>query len=130
MTSPWLRSRSTARERAEPFTKWARVAYSDRMRLPTVSLSLLRSGQAVQLRGGVHEVRRREAFRERAVNGGQFVAGLVATTLSLPEPGQAHRGPQFQGLRLLTAGDGDGLTETGFGLRRVLRIKGQQELPL
>src|SRR5262249_4586774 len=26
-------------------------------------------GQALQLRGGVHEVGRREAFRERAVNG-------------------------------------------------------------
>ena len=37
-----------------------------------------RSGQTIQLRGGVHEVRRREAFRERAVNGGQFGAGLVA----------------------------------------------------
>jgi hypothetical protein len=29
-----------------------------------------------------------------------------------------------------TAGDRNGLTETGLGLRRILRIKGQQELPL
>ena len=89
-----------------------------------------RSGQVIKLRGGVHEVRRREAFRVRAVDGGQRVAGLVAAALPLPEPGLAHRGPQLQGLRLLTAGDRDGLTERSFGVRRVLRMKGQQELPL
>ena len=52
-----------------------------------------RSGQVIKLRGGVHEVRRREAFRVRAVDGGQRVAGLVAAALPLPEPGEAHRGP-------------------------------------
>jgi hypothetical protein len=41
----------------------------------------------MQLRGGVHEVRRREAFRERAVNGRESGAGLVAAALPLPEPG-------------------------------------------
>ena len=30
----------------------------------------------------------------------------------------------------MTAGDRDGLTETSFGVRRILRIKSQQELPL
>ena len=82
------------------------------------------------MRGGVHKVRRREAFRERAVDGGQRGAGLVAAALPLPEPGQAHRGPQLQRPRLVTAGDRNGLMETGLGLRRILWIKGQQELPL
>ena len=84
----------------------------------------------LQESGGVYEVGRREAFRERAVDGGQRGVGLVAAVLPLPEPGQAHRGPQLQRLCLLTASDRHGLTETSFGLRRVLRINGQQELPL
>ena len=47
----------------------------------------LASGQAIQLCGGVHEVRRREAFRERAVNGRESGAGLVA--MSGTGPGQS-----------------------------------------
>ena len=30
----------------------------------------------------------------------------------------------------MTAGDRDGLAETSFGVRHLLRIQGQQELPL
>ena len=55
--------------------------------------------------------------------------GFVAAALLLPEPGQAHRGPQLQGFRLMTAGDRDGLTETGFGVRRILRIAGPAGAP-
>ena len=43
-----------------------------------ISSSLIPPGQAIQLRGGVHDVGRREAFRERAVNGRESGAGLVA----------------------------------------------------
>jgi hypothetical protein len=50
-----------------------------------------RSGQAVQLRRGVHEVRRREPFRVLAVDIRQRVAGLVTAALSLPEAGYRLR---------------------------------------
>src|ERR1043166_2750404 len=85
---------------------------------------------AIQLRGGIHEVRRREAFREGPVDGGQLGAGLVVATLLLPKAAEAHRGAQLQRLRRLGAGDRDGLTETGFCVRRIVRIQGQQELSL
>src|SRR5262249_25748834 len=39
----------------------------------------------------------------------------------LPEPTQAHDRAQLQGLRLLTAGDGEGLTQTLLGCRHLLR---------
>src|SRR5262245_21823872 len=84
----------------------------------------------LQQRGGVHEVGRRESFCERFINGGKRGAGLVAAALSLPEPGEAHRGPQLERPRLAMPRDRDGLAETSFGVRRMRRIKGQQELPL
>ena len=43
--------------------------------------------------------------------------GFLAFSLLLPETRQAHGRPQFQRLRLLAAGDIEGLLEAGFCLR-------------
>src|SRR5262249_12484544 len=80
------------------------------------------SGQGSQQRRGVHEVRRREAFRERAVDGRERGAGLVARVLALPEAGEAHRGPQLPCLALLATCRLDGGKETGLGGGLVIRF--------
>src|SRR5262245_53075828 len=113
-----------------PHLSWAGAGGQQIRSKGTSRLGRMKNESAIQQCGGVHEVRRGETFRERGVDGGQFGAGLVVATLPLPEPRQARRGPQLQRLRLLTAGDRDGLTDPSLGLRRILRIKGQQELPL
>ena len=88
------------------------------------------SGQSFQQRPGVHEVRRREPFRVRAVDGRQRGAGLVAAALPLPEPGEAHRGPQLPRLALLAPGRLDGLAEAVFGGGGLVGRLGQQQLAL
>jgi hypothetical protein len=50
------------------------------------------SGQFLQLRGGVREIRRCEAFRVCGVDGGQRGVGFGAAALSLPNARHAHRG--------------------------------------
>src|SRR6516164_5381548 len=83
-----------------------------------------------QLRGGVHEVGRREALRERAVNGRESGVGLAAAALPLPEPGQAHRGPQLPRPALLSAGCVDGLAEAVLGGGDLIGRLGQEQLAL
>src|SRR5438094_278114 len=78
---------------------------------------------------GAREVRRREAFRVRAVDGGERGVGLVAAAVPLPEPGQAHRGPQFPAPALLAPGRLDGLAEAALRPGLVGRL-GQQQLTL
>src|SRR5262245_54375489 len=92
-------------------TKSIRWQYKEEAKVFFYPSTLIPPGQAIQQHGGVHEVGRREAFRERAVDGRQRGAGLVAAALSLPEPRQAHRGPQLPRPALLSAGRLDGLAE-------------------
>src|SRR6266851_7575150 len=56
--------------------------------------------------------------------------GLSALALLLPEAHQAHGGAQLQRLRLLTAGDSEGLLETGFRLGDVWTRELEQQGPL
>src|SRR5215831_1940552 len=84
----------------------------------------------LQERSGVYEVRRGEAFRERAADGRERSAGLVAAVLPLPEAGQAHRGPQLPRPALLSAGCVDGLAEAVLGGADLIRRLGQEQLAL
>jgi hypothetical protein len=68
------------------------------------------SGRRFQQRPGLHEVRRREAFRVGAEDG-QRGAGVVAMALPLSQPGEAHGGPQPPSLALLEPGRLDGAAE-------------------
>src|SRR4029077_11947408 len=86
-----------------------------------------RSGPAIQLRGCVHEVRRREPFRVCAVDGGQRGAGVVTAPLPLPEPGETHRGTQLPRLTLLAPGRFNGRAEAPLGGGLVIRF-GQVQL--
>src|SRR6516225_4104004 len=71
---------------------------------------------------GVHEVRRCEPFRVRAVDSGQRVAGLVDAAFALPEPGEAYCGAKFPGPALLAACGFDGGMEALFGSGLVVRF--------
>jgi hypothetical protein len=62
------------------------------------------SGQGLQQRRGIDEVRRREASRARVEDGRKRGAGLAAASLLLPESGEAHRRAQLPGPALLAAG--------------------------
>ena len=88
------------------------------------------SGQGFQQRAGLHEVRRREPFRVRAVDGRQRGAGLVAAALPLPQPGETHRGPQLPRPALLAPGRLDGPAEAVLGGGGLVGRLGQQQLAL
>ena len=60
----------------------------------------------------------------------QQVVGFLSLALLLPQPAQAHRGPQLQGFRLLAAGDVQGPLQPGFRLRlRRPRLPQEQDAP-
>src|SRR5262252_4298441 len=65
---------------------------------------------------GVLQVRRVKPLREPAVDGRQQRVRLAALPLALPQPSQAQGRPQLPRLRLLAAGNGEGLLEAGFRL--------------
>src|SRR5215510_13272212 len=73
-----------------------------------LSPQLFQQGLGLLQVGGV------KALREPAVDRGQELARVKALALLLPEASEAHGGPQLQRLRPLAAGDGEGLTKTGF----------------
>ena len=82
-------------------------------------------GELVQQRLRVLQVRRVEAFGEPVVDGCEQRAGLVLFPLLLPEVGEVRGGAELEGLRLLRAGDVDGLAEQRLGLR--LGVVGQPQ---
>ena len=65
---------------------------------------------------GLLEIGGVKALGEPAVDRRQQLVGLGALALLLPQPTQAHGGPQLQRLRLLAAGHVEGLLQTGFRL--------------
>ena len=78
------------------------------------------SRQLIQQRLGLLEVPRVKAFGEPMVDRGEQVVRFLALALPLPQPGQAHGGPQLPRLGLLAAGHGEGLLEAGFESREML----------
>src|SRR5215471_10969036 len=61
------------------------------------------------------EVSRIQPFGESTIDCGQELLSLLLLALLLPQTAQTRGCPQLPGLRLLTAGDGEGLGQTGFG---------------
>src|SRR5262249_53877457 len=84
------------------------------------------SGQLVEQRLRLHEVARVEALGEPAVNRGEEVACLGALALALPEPREARRGAQLEGLCLLCPRDVERAAEECLGLRAARRIGGEE----
>ena len=76
--------------------------------------------QCVEQRLRVLEVSRVKALGEPAVGLHRQPSSFVALALALPQPTQAHRRPQLQGLGLLAAGKSEGLMKTGLCLRVML----------
>src|SRR5882724_1081123 len=72
--------------------------------------------QRLQQRPGLLQVGGVKALGEPAIDRCQQVVSLGALTLLLPQATQAHRRPQLQRLRLLAAGNLQGLLITGFCL--------------
>src|SRR5262249_14900091 len=68
---------------------------------------------------GLLEVGGVKSLRGPAVGGRQRRVGFGTLALLLPAPTQTHGGPQLQRFRLLTTGHGEGLLETGLGLRHL-----------
>jgi hypothetical protein len=62
------------------------------------------SGEFREQRFGLFEVGGVEAFGEPAVDRRQEIMGLGEFALVSPQPGEARRGAQLQGFRLLTPG--------------------------
>ncbi len=81
--------------------------------------------QLLQQRLRILQVLRVEAFGEPVVDRGEEVARRVPLPLPLPEAGMARGGAELEGLRLLRAGDVDGLAEQRLGLR--LGVVGQPQ---
>src|SRR5207245_1396359 len=86
--------------------------------------------QRLQQCFGLLEIWGVKALGEPAVDGCQQLVGGGALPLLLPEAGEAHGRPQLPGFGLLTAGNGEGLLETGLSLGRVRDSLPQQQLPL
>src|SRR5262249_38072324 len=72
--------------------------------------------QLVEQRPGLLQVSGVKPLSEPAVDGRQQRVGLGALALALPQARQAHGGAQFQGFRLLTEREVEGLTETSLSL--------------
>ena len=94
-----------------------------------------RSGKRLFGRGlepppGLLQVKRLKAFGEPAVDLGQSLTGLVPLALLLPQPAQAQRRPQLQGLGLLATGHLEGLMETGCRLENIWERELEEQLPL
>ena len=68
-----------------------------------------------------------KALGEPAVDRCQQRTGFGALALLLPQPAQAHGGPQLQRFGLLAAGHGEGLLEAGFRLLRLCDCLLQQQ---
>src|SRR6266446_2786852 len=79
----------------------------------------LPSRQGVQQRLRLLQVGGVKALGEPAVDRDQQLAGFVPLALALPQPAQAHGGPQLQGLGLLAASYGQRLLKTVFCLVNV-----------
>src|SRR6185503_8268231 len=89
----------------------------------------LPSGQRIEEGFGLLQVSGVKALREPAVGRRQQLAGLSALALLLPQTRQAHGGTQLPGLRLLAAGQDEGLLETGLRLGGVMARGLQEPLP-
>src|SRR5919109_1328465 len=57
-----------------------------------------------------------KALGKPPINRREHLVGFGSLALLLPQPTQAHPRPQLQRLRLLAAGDFEGLLKTGFRL--------------
>jgi hypothetical protein len=66
---------------------------------------------------------------EPAVDRQQQFVGFMAPALPLPQPGQAHGGPQLQRLRPLTTGDVPRPQRTGAREAQVIMSEGRQARP-
>ena len=88
------------------------------------------SRQFFQQCPGVLHVGGVKAFGDPAVHRREQVVGLSTLALLLPEAAQAYGRPQLQRFRLLAAGDGSGVLETGFCLGVILLNASEDELPL
>lgn len=71
--------------------------------------------QFFQQRFGLLQVRRVKAFREPVVDLGQHLVSFFPFPLALPQPRQAHRCSQLQGLRLLPVRNFAGFEKARFG---------------
>jgi hypothetical protein len=69
------------------------------------------SGQVVQQHFGLLQVGGVKALGEPAVDRRQQLAGFGKFALTLPQPSQTCRRPQFPGLRPLAAGIGEGFDD-------------------
>src|SRR5262249_17455526 len=88
--------------------------------------ALCASCEFIQQRLSLLQVARVKTLGEPAVDLSEQLVGFGTLLLALPQPGEAHGRSQFQGLRLLAAGNGKGVAKTGFRLRVVLRRACQQ----
>ncbi len=73
--------------------------------------------QTVEQRFRLLQILRLKPFREPAVDLRQHAVSFVLLALLLPEAGKAGGGAEFPRLRLLLAGDRNGLVKTRFGFR-------------
>ena len=75
------------------------------------------SGQGVEQGLGLFEVSRVKPLSEPIIDLGEHLPGVLFLALVLPQPAQAHHRSQFQRLRLLLAGNLNGLVKIRFGFR-------------
>jgi hypothetical protein len=68
------------------------------------------------------------SFRLRAVEGRQRGSGVVAAALPLPEPREAHGGPQLPRPALLAPGRLDGLAKAVLGAADLVGRLGKEQL--
>ena len=80
-------------------------------------IALFSPGELLQQSFSLLQVGGVKALREPAIDWGQQLAGLAPLTLTFPQAAQAQRRAQFQGLRLLVAGDIEGMVHMVFGFR-------------
>ena len=103
----------------------ARVPLPHRASSPRLS-----SRQGVEQRLGILQVGSVKPLGEPAVGRRQQFVGFLALALGLPQAGQASGCSQLPGFRLLAAGNGQGLLETGFYLHHIRRCLAQEECTL
>src|SRR5919108_3471486 len=102
------------------------MGYGDDLLPLTRFLYLTILPQFLQQRPGLLEVSGVKALGEPAVDLGEHLAGGITLALALPQPCEAHGGPQLPRLRLLAAGNVEGLTKAGFRLCILPRSACQQ----